>query len=337
MNENIPNKSQRMSIELINKLTPIFSEKIFSYLNIEPNKIDGLKKNSIVKSELSGHNNQICLIEYYDIKKKFVGEICLKYSIDRKKIKSLKIESGILDVLYLNNILCPKVIDTGFKDENDSTYIIMETVKGESVNNRVLNIDDAEKILDIIKSHEAVLLKNLQLLQIAGFTQDIYQEIDFEKKVLGFIKNFTPNFFIRDSYNFLNSRLNNTNVIKQRVIITDRSAENMFIDRNNKISMIDFSTVRIGTKFDNWIQFIDDPRAKFSCTKEELVRLFFKKNNLQESEKDFYYAASIYTNLLQGIFTYKKDSKLSMKYLKNVNYCFRKLINKKGVLIDISH
>jgi len=101
--------------------------------------------------------------------------------------------------------------------------------------------------------------------------------------------------------------------------------------------MIDFSTVRIGTQFDNWIQFIDDPRAKFSCSKKELIKMFFRKNNSDKDVINYYYVASIYTNLLQGIFTYQKNPTLSMQYINNANSAFEKFTKKKGVLIGTGH
>ena len=150
------------------------------------------------------------------------------------------------------------------------------------------------------------------------------------------MKRFTPHLKVKNSYSFLNKYLNDISVI-EKTIVTDRSADNIFIGENNHIIMIDFSTVRIGIQFDNWIQFIDDPRAKFICSKDELVTIFFNKKSLNENVMDYYYAASIYTNLLQGIFTYKKNPTLSMYYIDNANGAFENFIKKKGVLIDTSH
>ena len=100
--------------------------------------------------------------------------------------------------------------------------------------------------------------------------------------------------------------------------------------------MVDFSTVRIGTQFDNWIQFIEDPKGKFSCSQEELIQLFFKKIIWKKKELKFFYSASIYTNLLQGIFTYKKNPQLAMEYFRKVNYSYIKLTGENNILVDTS-
>jgi len=212
----------------------------------------------------------------------------------------------------------------------------MEVIKGEGVDSRVLDIQTAELILDIIQVHESVLLDNLDILKTSDEKFDLDKEVDFDNKLSSFLKNFTPHFKIKNSYRFLNEYLNSLDVIK-KTIITDRSADNIFIREDGQIIMIDFSTVRIGTQFDNWIQFIDDPRAKFSCSKDALVKKFFVKNNLNEDKINHYHVASVYTNLLQGIFTYQKNPTLSMQYINNTNSAFADFTKKKGVLIDTGH
>lgn len=310
--------------------------KICSYLNIEDNRIEELLNNFTIKSELSGHNNQIYLLDFYDNQKMFLGDICLKYSLEEKKRKDLQTEFNILNILRTNDILCPNIIDANFSDERNFSYILMETIKGRCVNDHDMDIQEAESILDIIQSHESVLRNNLQSLQSSAIISDLYQKIDFENKLSDFLLNFAPDFIIKDSFDFLNQHLNDIEVLKKRVIVTDRSVENIFIDQDNRIVMIDFSTVRIGTQFDNWIQFIDDPRITFSCTKEELITLFIEKNGLSEKDLDSFHVSSVYTNLLQGIFTYRKSPQLGISYINNANDSFKKLTKKKGVLIDVS-
>lgn len=339
MNERLQSKLSTNEVveKLAAKILRNLGNKICSYLNIRDNKIEELLNNFTIKSELSGHNNQICLLEFYDNQKMFLGDICLKYSLEKKKMKGLQTEFNILNILRTNNILCPNIIDANFSNERNPSYILMETIKGRCVNDHDVDIQEAESILDIIQSHESVLLNNLQALQSSTIISDLYQKIDFENKLSDFFLNFAPDFIIKDSFNFLNQYLNDIEMLRKRVIVTDRSVENIFIDENNRIVMIDFSTIRIGTQFDNWIQFIDDPRVTFSCAKEELVTLFLKKNNLSGKDLDSFHASSIYTNLLQGIFTYRMSPQLGISYINNANNSFKKLTKKKGVLIDISH
>ncbi len=310
--------------------------KLCLHFQVESDRTEELLQNFTIKSESSGHNNQICLIDFYDNKKNFIGDICLKYAFEQERKEDLQIELNILNILQTNNILCPSIVDANFSHKNPS-YILMETIKGRCINKQIINLEEARGILDVIQSHESVLLDNLLILQSSVDISYLDREIDFEKKLSDFLINFAPNFIARSSFDFLNSILNHSAVIKKRSIVTDRSAENIFIDENNQISMIDFSTIRIGTQFDNWIQFIDDPRATFSCTKEELITTLFKKNGLLENELVSFYASSIYTNLLQGIFTYRKSPRLGIDYINNVNNSFKKLMNKKCVLIDIIH
>lgn len=334
MNESLSNKEEEVGNNgVVDKLIPIFIDKVCSYFNIGVDNAAILESNFITKSKLSGHNNQICLIDFYNSEKRHVGEVCLKYSANKEKY--LQIEFEILSLLYSNNISCPRVIDSGF--QNNFSYLLMEVVKGDCLSDKMIDIQIAESVLNAIYKHEMILLNNVQTLQQSELLSDLDKEIDFKNKLINFLQKFTPNFTVKNSLDFLNSHLNHPDIITKRKIITDRSAENVFIDENNQVIMIDFSTVRVGTQFDNWIQFTDCPTTEFSCTKKELIDLFFGKNNLQEKEKDSYYVSAIYTNLLQGIFTHKKDRQLSMRYINNVNDYFQKFTKEKGVLIEIIH
>lgn len=312
-------------------------KEISSYLKINNKQFDNIIHNLVIRAELCGHNNQIYLIDFFDDRKNLIGDVCLKYSLKLEKKEGLQVEFNILNILRANNIFCPSVIDANFSNEQNSPYILMETVKGKNVNDHDLDIQEAESILDAIQLHELVLRNNLQTPQLLSSIPDLHKEIDFEDKLSNLLSIFTPGFITKDSFDFLNHYLNNPEAIKKRIIVTDRSVENIFIGRDNQIIMVDFSTIRVGTQFDNWIQFIDDPRITFSCSKEDLISLFFKKNNLQKKELNSFYASSIYTNLLQGIFTYQKNPQLGIGYINNANNSFKKLTKKKSVLIDIGH
>lgn len=336
MSELKPDNPIKLSEEnSIKRTIPDLGEKMCLFFNIEPNKSKELMDNFIVESRSSGHNNEISFINFFNAKKVLLGKICLKYSSKHENENRLQTESVILNLLEVNNIICPKVIDIGLNKES-IPFILMEVINTQNASNCLINIQTSELILNIIRQHELVLINNLETLGFSKDNLDSNKKIDFEKKLIGFLKDFTPQFMIKKSCSFLNSYLNNHGMV-QRTIVTDRSVDNIFIGDNNQIIMIDFSTVRIGTQFDNWIQFIEDPRAKFSCSKEELIKLFFLKNNLSEGELDFYYVSSIYTNLLQGIFTHQKNPKLSLQYINNANETFMKFSKKKGVLIDIGH
>lgn len=334
MNELKPDNPIKLNeMDLIKRTIPDLGEKMCLFLNIEPSKSKELMDNFVVESKSSGHNNEIFFISFYDNQKVFLGKVCLKYSSKHEDKDRLQTESVILNLLAVNNIACPKIIDTGL-DKKGTPFILMESINSDNASNCVIDTKTSELILNTIQQHELLLINNLDSLEFSKDSFNSNKKIDFVKKLIGFLKDFTPQFVIKDSLSFLDDYLNNTDSIS-RSIVTDRSVDNLFIGDNNKITMIDFSTVRIGTQFDNWIQFAEDPRGRFSCSREELVKLFFLKNNLSESELDFYYVSSIYTNLLQGIFTYQKNPKLSKQYVNNANESYMKFRKKKGVLIDI--
>ncbi len=313
------------------------NKKICFYLGIKSNQGKKLLQNYTIKLELSGCNNNVCILNFYDDYKNFLGDLCLKYSFMKEKKEGLCAEFNILNILYANNISCPSIIGANFLDKQNLSYILMETIRGGNINGRNLNIQEAESILSTIKLHELILQDNLQTLQLLlPAISDLYKEIDFKNKLLNFLSIFTPDFIVRDSLDFFNYHFNSSETIKKRMIVTDRSVDNIFMGQDGKITIIDFSTIRIGTQFDNWIQFIDDPRITFSCSKEDLISLFFKKNSLSEKELNSFYVSSIYTNLLQGIFTYQKNPQLGIGYINNANNSFKKLTKKNGVLIDIN-
>lgn len=335
MNKHLPDKRTEINNDESIMNTVLDSrEKACAFFNIKPDAAKGIADNLVIETRLSGHNNDIFIIDFYNVQTKLLGKICLKYSSEIDPKNKLKMESDILEVLNSRGVMCPKLINTGINRE-DKPFILMEAIKGDGVNDRVLDIQTAELILDIIQVHESVLSDNLDILKFYDEKLDLGKEVDFENKLASFLKHFTPHFRVKNSYGFLNEYLNNLDIIK-KTVVTDRSADNIFIGEGGQIIMIDFSTVRIGTQFDNWIQFIDDPRAKFSCSKEELLKMFFAKNNLSEDIINYYYVASIYTNLLQGIFTYQKNPALSIQYINNANSAFVNF-TKKGVLIDASH
>ncbi|MDD4354130.1 MAG: hypothetical protein PHN56_06780 [Candidatus Nanoarchaeia archaeon] len=336
MNERTPYKKAEINdIESIKNTVLDSREEICAFLNIQTEALKDITTNLVVNKKLSGHNNDIFIIDFYNTKTELLSRACLKYSSDIEHGDRLKIESEILRILTSKDVACPKLINTGI-DRKGNLFILMEAVEGDRANSRMLDIKMAESILDIIKAHESVLSDNLNILKSFNEKLNLDKEVDFENKLSSFLKRFTPHLNVKNSYGFLNKYLNDLSVIK-KTIITDRSADNIFINENGHVSMIDFSTVRIGTQFDNWIQFIDDPRAKFSCSKEELILMFFRKNNFNEDVINYYHAASIYTNLLQGIFTYQKNPELSMQYIDNANSAFESFTKKKGVLIDSSH
>ncbi len=320
---------------VISYIFKISKKELSKYLGVEEDYFENIDpKQYKIKSALSGHNNQVYLIDFYDSKSNLLGGICLKYSFNEEMKSKLQLEAKILNTLRENKLSCPQVLCANFLDKFSCSYILMEVIEDQSVINTILNIKDAEKILKVIQKHELILSNNLDVFEsIPSISLGLNQKIDFEKKLLEFLQEFLPHLIIRHPLDFLNQYLNKNSVLIKRKIITDRSAENILKHENNKITMIDFSTFRVGTEFDNWIQFIDDPKIKFSCSHEELVDLFLKKNNLSE-EKDVFYVASIYTNLLQGIFTYKKNKKLGIDYISKVNESFEKFTNKKGLLID---
>jgi len=274
MNEFEPDNPIKLSeVDLIKRIIPDFGKKMCLFFNIEPNKSKELMDNFTIESRLSGHNNKIFFINFYNAQKVLLGKVCLKYSSKHGDENKLQVESVILNILEANNISCPKVISVGLNKES-TPFILMETIDTQNASNFLIDIQTSESILNIIQQHELVLINNLDTLGFSKDKLDSNKKIDFGKKLMSFLRDFTPQFIIKESCSFLNNYLNNPDVI-QRSIVTDRSIDNIFIGDNNQIIMIDFSTIRIGTQFDNWIQLIEDPRAKFSCSKEKLIKLFF--------------------------------------------------------------
>jgi hypothetical protein len=325
---------QRLSLDsLVSKILWKWDKEIMNQFLHNKSKNNKTISKFFIKSRLSGHNYEILFIDLYtENNKKPIGNICLKYSLDKDKKDPLRREFVILNLFKNKKIPCPKIIGASFSKNEQLAYILMETIKSKHSGHLKINLKTARLILNAIKLHELVLSKNSSKLKLTK-KNNLHKNIDFEKKILYFLKNFAPDFVIRTKINFLNNYLNNTFALKHRVYTTDRSIDNIYV--NKKIIFIDFSTVRIGSIFDNWIQFINDPRATFLCSKEDLIKLFLKTNKMSKEHSDLFYAASIYTNLLQAIFTYSKNRILGRSYIKNTNDAFNKLITNKGVLIDI--
>ncbi len=315
------------------------SKNIISlYLKINSEQFQSTLQNAVIRKKLSGHNNQVHLVDFFDGNGNILGSVCLKYSLNEKLQSGLITEANILKILHSENInICPKIIDLDTLVESNITYIVMETANGNLINCLSLKIETMNKIFDLILFHESVLLEKASYLNSPSVVRDLHRKINFNNKITKLLTSFVPNFTIKNSLSFLNYYLNSKHAISQRAIVTDRSVENIFQNKNNDIILIDFSTIRVGTQFDNWIQFIDDPRASFSFPKEDLITILFERNKLNTKLVKLFYSASVYTNLLQGIFTYEKNPKLGINYFKNANKSFSMLKKKKGVLIDISH
>lgn len=331
------NTESRIGKKIITIVFTKSKENICHYLGVMHDQFKDILKNIVIYSEISGHNNQVCLIRCYS-KKKLVGTLCLKYSFNKKGGAGLVLESNILKILRDGKTSVPEILGSGSLSKLDFTYVLMESIRGTRVTDLNLNKKEINEVISNIQEHEKILNNNWKKFKNQYISEELYKKINFEKKISVYMHDYLPDFNVLNSLNFLNKYLNSKEVISERRIVTDRSTENIFLKKENReIVFIDFSTVRIGTKFDNLIQFIDDPLANFSCSKEKLVDIFFKKNNLKHSDLKLYYATSVYTNLLQGIFTYKKNHKLGINYFRNANDSFMKLRNKKSVLVDLRH
>lgn len=319
-----------MSNETVIGILNRSADEVCAFLKLDKKTFLESVRNSIFQENLSGHNYHVCLVDFRGKEGNSLGSVCIKYSSDEKMQPGLAVEVKALGLLYLNKKICPMIVDTGVLEQEGTTYIVMETIRGNPVQSTELHIENMEVIFDLIQFHESILLKNAQDLGALSHIEDFHQETDFEKKIHMLLAKHVPDLTLEDSLNFLNPYLNDRRVIQKRTLVTDRSVENIFQNKNGKIVLIDFSTIRVGTQFDNWIQCIDDPRACFSCKKEELIELFFERNGLNKKDIGLFYAASVYTNLLQGIFTYKKNSKLGMSYFKNATESCRRLRNEEA-------
>lgn len=306
---------------LIEKILQKSQRSIKKFLHINEKTL----ANFTIKKISSGFNYSIYFVNFYNSRNSCQKSICVKYSDDAKKIPGLILEFDILKLINLNQKnICPQIVDSNTLDELGITYIIIETIRGNPVNYRKVNTKISREILNLIQLHEKILSENRQYIKKPSIDENINKKIDYEKKMHLLLLGYSEYFTVKKPLKFLNYYLNNSQIIKHRKIVTDRSAENFVIGVDNNIKLIDFSTIRIGTEFDNWIQFIDDPRIKFSCTKSNLINMFFNKNK-KENNINYYYAASIYTNMLQGIFTFNRNPSLGKAYFNNVNSAYFKL------------
>jgi len=303
---------------------------IGKYLNLNQNEFDKLIKNINVKKNNTGINSQLFFVDFYENEKHFLNSICIKYSSDKSEQSNLNLEAHILKELTTNTAnICPRIIDFGTVVGTNNTFIIMSLVNGKPLSNVVISIQEAEKILDLILTHEKILLKDRVVLDHRSIINKLHEKIDYRKKILLLLGGLDNKFKISNSLRFLNYYLNHPSIIKHRKIITDRSSSNFLLEPDDRIKLIDFSTIRAGSIFDNWIQFIDDPRSEFSCSREQLIDLFFEKNN--KTSVKFFQAASVYTCLLQGIFSYKQNQKIGNAYFEKANKAYSLLKKNKVV------
>jgi tRNA A-37 threonylcarbamoyl transferase component Bud32 len=314
-----------------------FKIEICDYFKININSFNVSLDNIQILNELSGCNSHVCLLNFYDKENNKLSKFCLKHSFGSDKESCLKNERDILKLLNLFDINSPKVI--GFRSSVDrfTPCILMEFIQGHSVDKFKPSLNQVDLVIDKIIEHQLVIRNNLITPYSFISDRDLGAYIDFEMKVKTILASNIPNFTVHSSLGFLNDYLNDAKIIRERVVVTDRSAENIIFNNYNEVTLIDFSTLRVGTKFDNIIQFIDDPRTVLPVDKNILLKQLFNKFNFSKDEIKYYYVASIYTNLLQGIYTYSKNPKIAIDYIKNANLSFEKLINKKSVLIVINH
>jgi len=106
MNEGLPNKKIEVnSIESIKNTVFDSGEKICSFLGIQSNTPKDIMDNLVVKTKLSGHNNEIFIIDFYNTQTEFLGKACLKYSSDIEHNNGLRIESDILEILNARDVM----------------------------------------------------------------------------------------------------------------------------------------------------------------------------------------------------------------------------------------
>lgn len=281
---------------------------------------------------LGGHNSRIFLVTFFDKKRNVLGRINVKFPINERAADNLLLERHILSLLgpASSEPIVPKAVgSTVLENEN---YNLLEYVAGQPITGMSVDLVFAEKVLNSILTHEQILDKKFDTLQhFHAISNNLLRRINYSHKIGRAIQEHAPHLNLSAPLEFLNTLLNQKSELKNRKLITDRSGGNILVTKNNKIAFIDFSTVRIGTRFDNWVQFIDDPRISFSCSREQLIQLFFKKNDLIHTHRELslFHAASLYTNLMQSIFTHKKDPELSGAYLERANNAYTALTGKK--------
>lgn len=203
-----------------------------------------------------------------------------------------RIEYDILQELYaFDRTLVPAVV------HHNKEFMFLTPAKGKPITK--CDKKTAELIIGKIKLHENALwnLSN--------------NKIDFKVKVKRYLKENKIPFKI-NNLDFLD-HLNEPEVRKHRVLCTDRVGRNIF-KSGKHITFIDFDAVRIGTEYDNILQFLDDPQIEFN----------FKVDSLLKPSLTLH-TARCYTNLLQGIFVYKRDKPLALAYFRNANRAYKKI------------
>lgn len=323
-----------MNTILMHSILTNSTDEICSYLKVEKSALS----NCVFRPQLSGCNYQVCPIDFFNNTKEKIGSIFIKYNTqeNERAHDELLTEARILKLLGTHGINCPTLIGSGHIDVAAS-YLLLEEIEAYSIDVEQLSLDETIQIADSIDQHQTVLVKNLEKLRLRSIELNMYKHMDFEQKIHALLTEYVPSATLIQSLQFLNTYLNAELVIKNRSIVTDRSTGNILKNEDRGLVFIDFSTIRVGTRYDNWIQFIDDPRVNLCCPKEWIEATYFKKHELSREDIESYYAASIYTNLLQGIYTYQKSVSLGAAYLKNANESFVKLRNKKDVLIRLGN
>ena len=122
-------------------------EQICSSFKINESQFDYIADNFKIRSELSGHNNQVCLVDFCDEDGRLLGGVCVKYSFEDKMLPGLLLETDILDLFSTSQVISPRVLGTDLSTQSDFIYVITTVAEGHPVTNYKLQIDDIEKRL----------------------------------------------------------------------------------------------------------------------------------------------------------------------------------------------
>lgn len=85
------------------------------------------------------------------------------------------------------------------------------------------------------------------------------------------------------------------------VVVSDRSPANIILDASGAVGMFDFGLLLVGTPFEDWSWFIDDPRLRTEIPRMELVRIFAGAAGMHfdHSAEMMFHRAAMFVNIKQ--------------------------------------
>jgi len=285
----------------------------------------------VVRETNGGLNSVVYVVELFN-RNVATATIAIKL-FSQKNQENSQIEYDIVTVLYSTKSFVAEPLFQYSGNESIPPYNIMEYVEGVVLSETPIVFVEGKKIIDLIRSHQEILQTHKTLFSGKSFYKNINNFIEYEKKIEQLANQYLTDVALVVVPTGINTLLNSMVIMNQRSIVTDRSSANCVRTLENEFYLIDFSTVRIGTIFDNFLQWLDDPKTLLTDTDREAL-VEYVQDSYTTITKDQYYAAALYTNFLQAVFNREGNKTISNLYIKKVNYYYQMLYKTKGILLD---